>query len=181
MQTRVVVRDTDARDAHVPVLGSEGLQATLELDGLPLARGNRSRVVLMAGALRRRLHELSGRSQIVVLQQSLTHSQSTTLCWTATFAGSVLHVECFGGAELTSVRIDRRPISPAVVAPFVAASLIDIEIRSSYGAQPACVAVLLGATLFAPSLQLSPTPIQHARRIRAARSEVTSGLSGKMI
>jgi len=149
MQTRVVVRDIDARDADVPMLGGQGLQATLELDGQPLVRGNRSRVVLMAGASRRRLRELSGRSQVVVLQQILADSQSTTLCWTAPFAGSILHVACFGGAELTSVRIDRRPICPAVIAPFVAANLIDIEIRSSYGAQPACVAVLVDATLFA--------------------------------
>ena len=51
IDNRSRTREMHPDDAHLPCTGSGNIMATLEVFGRPILRGNRSRVVLIAGEL----------------------------------------------------------------------------------------------------------------------------------
>jgi hypothetical protein len=105
-------------DEPLPCTGSAGLMATLEVFGRPILRGNRSRIVLIAGELDARLDGVSGHVEATVLRFGMPADEAART-WVPNAAGKLLYITSFG-AELFSVhrRDERTRIQePAAVAP----------------------------------------------------------------
>jgi hypothetical protein len=68
IDNRLRTRNMRPDDNHLPCTGNGQIMATLEVFGRPVLRGNRSRIVLIAGELDARLNDVAGNVQASVLR-----------------------------------------------------------------------------------------------------------------
>lgn len=110
---RIVVSSVAGRSPEVPSTGF--CEAALHLDGRELLRGNRSRIVFLAGELRARLARLAGDVQIAVIRKEIGPSARAIAYWTSQAPVTLRFAACFGGGKLVDIRIGGQIVQPATL------------------------------------------------------------------